>query len=1141
MNENKNDNKDENQKENIAAPSTITIDLDALDSTKPLGEGKLIFYDECVRMVKNIRKKAGSNIKKLKLKDNCNPNEADDDSQGTPNCFFIDGPRGSGKSTLLRAVKHNLISSNHDNNKESEIQIFSLADVDPTELGKGENFFIYLLGKIYLQLQDRIKQSNGRDSLLDKIRTALSTIRDMSGGLQMLMDSEEILKRNETPEFFLENCIEKCADSSTMREKFSSLVDDLAQIINTDVFLITIDDADLNFSKCEDILEYIRKYMHSPRLIFLFAGDMQLYSQIVRGMQLQNFHVKQLRYDSQREDNRNQLLDSIEEQYLMKLFPVDNRIRTSSLKTIVDENRIINIHISQNNKDNQEKDQDIISTLVTYLKIKVEEGTIDTIMLLPLRSVLFLLRYLVKNPLENNTPEAAIYTWKGIQEIFQLSLIEHNVNRSQIGTKDIRILQKTILKYHARAGLWQADLSMQANEGETKSRQVALCLAGGVSQSSMSLSMKIKYWCACFPLWQRVKEEYIYVTYESEAHEFLNSCLELTNAQQRGFWADLACAAVAPNSADPLLFNLGVICLLNDDCAQDNEIGQDERRGFKSLANTILNREKFENDDDKLATAAINTCLCRIDNIDNSYYHISIYHLLMNIAEWLDFGYEKFTDPTNLAAKGNSEEQVEKIKNEISIRMTKGSVAHQTPGISSSYRRSRHYANTRSARLSEISSRDKTELPVQRITHTYKCDTSSKIVEKMYNWLKQYFSCSYVSSSTEFSNAWGAFQGACSKLAFDRSNDSEDIISPYKPSSILLHYMEAVEHAAGYFSTETGLSLFECISSFPLWKALKASLEHPSILKTNLDKANIGMFINFKFKEKYHQYKLKRDVLAEKVSRLKSDTEKAQSQFSSAQKEQEEARKQMIEMETKYKRIQDAILTNLAKQQEIESACKRLLDEELHLQQDILNYKRKESEIEQHLKQIQQSIDRIERVMNGDSVDFPEYSIMMEYIQQHLQHKYKTRIESAKHEHQAAIDAIKREIRQLQQEEKGKLPKDAYPLALENRKKYQHTLDDVRSNISIHTIKKTEISRDRVLKDKELSSIKERLDEFYKIDYKAHVDYETAKLKYSISEKYANETKDIAIATINELEQVKKMYSKAENDCKNFKTFKSSD
>lgn len=1137
MNENTNNDEQDNKKGNAASPTAVTIDLDALDSTKALGKKELIFYDECQHMVDNIRKKARSNIKKIKSKNSSVHNNVDADSQSTPNCFFIDGPRGSGKSTLMRAIRQELVHPDNAEADETTVKLYPLADIDPTELGKGENFFIYLLGKIYALLDREFEKSNNNDIAIRLIRDAMQSLREMSGGLQILMDSEGVLRNEETPEFFIENCLEKCADSSIMRTKLSSLTNTLAMIVKTDVFLVTIDDADLNFNKCEDLLEYIRKYMHSSRLIFLFAGDMQLYSQIVRGMQLHNFREKQLEHDTRREKSRGKLLDSIEDQYLLKLFPLDNRIQTSSLKAIVNWNRKINIHISKVNRDDPAEDLDLKHTLVTYLKIKTEEATIDTILDLPLRSILFLLRYLTKNPYKSNTPEAALFTWKGIQDVFQQALIDYNVNYAQIGTHDIRILQKTVLEYHAHAGLWYADLSMQANEGETKARQVALYLAGSVSRASMYLSAKIKYWCACFPLWQRVREEYIYTSYEKEAYEFLDLCLQLANERQRGTWANLACAAVAPNEADLHQFNLGTICILNNDCRQDNEIGQEERQGFKSWAKDMLNRKQFENDEEKWATAAINNSLCRIDRTDNSYYYISIYHLLMNIAEWLDFGNDLLSKQSETALTVETKESAGRIKRDISIRMEKETVACQTPSISSTYRHRRYYTTARNGRHSESISASTDELPVERITHTYKCYTSSKMIDEMYDWLMEYVSCSYASSASEFSQAWDAFQGACSKLAFDVYSDSGELISPLKASSILLNYMKAVEHAAGSFTPETGLSLKECIVSFPYWKALKSLLEHSSNFKTNFDKARIGEFVNFKLKEKCHQYKLRYEQLASQIKGLENNQTDTHSKYILAQTELDEAQKQMDEMQAKNKRIREEIIQNIENQQKIDSDCKVCYNQELHLEQEILNCKRGEEELVHRLSEIQQYIAHIEKALKGKSDDFPEYTIMMEYIQQHLQHKFKTRLDTAKREHQAAIDAIKMEIKQRQLEEQKNASEDEYKHAKESRRKYQLTLNDLRADISTKTVKKAEIERDRIQKERDLSRIKERIEEFSKLDLQVQLEFETAKFKYNIAKKYANETKDAANRAEIDLKKGKEMCKQAEEDYNNFKIY----
>lgn len=678
---------------------------------------------------------------------------------------------------------------------------------------------------------------------------------------------------------------------------------------------------------------------------------------------------------------------------------------------------------------------------------------------------------------------------------------------------------------------------MQANEGETKARQAALYLAGAVSRASMHLSAKIKYWCACFPLWQRVREEYINTSYEREAYEFLDLCLQLANERQRGTWANLACAAVAPNEADLHQFNLGTICLLNNDCRQDNEIGQEERQGFKSLAKGMLNRKQFENDEEKWATAAINNSLCRIDRTDSSYYYISIYHILMNIAEWLDFGNDLLSKQSEIALTGKSKESAERIKRDISNRMEKETVACQTPSISSTYRQNRYYTTARNARHLESISGGTAELPVQRITHTYKCYTSAKMIDEMYNWIMEYVSCSYVSSASEFSQAWDAFQGACSKLAFDVYSDSGELIAPLKASSILLNYMKAVEHAAGSFTPETGPSLKECILSFPYWKALKSLLEHPSIFKTNFDKARIGEFVNFKLKEKCHQYKLRYEQLASQIKALENNQTNTHSKYILAQTELDEAQKRMDEMQAKNNHIREEINKNIENQQKTDSACKVYYNQELHLEQEILNCKREEEELVHRLSEIQQYIAHTEKALKGESDDFPEYTIMMEYIQQHLQHKFKTRLDTAKREHQAAIDAIKMEIKQRQLEEQKNASEDEYKHAKGSRRKYQLALNDLRADISTKTVKKAEIERDRTRKEKDLSRIKERIEEFSKLDLQVQLEFETAKLKYNIAKKYANETKDDANNAEIALKKGKEMCKQAKEDYYNFKTY----
>lgn len=1122
MNENTNNDKQDKKKEGSTLPTT-TIDLDALDSTEALSEDKLIFYDECQRMAEKIRQKAMHNIGKGHRDTNDKSNV---DTKNAPSCFFIDGPRGSGKSTLLRAIRDAVASDKLNTNKNPNVQIFPLADVDPTELGKGENFFVYLLGKVYSQLQDKIKQSNGRDALLDKIRTALNTIRDMSGGLQMLMDSEEVLKKNGTPEFFMENCLDKCSDSTKMREKFSSLIDTLADILNTDVFLVTIDDADLNFSKCEDVLEYIRKYMHSPRLIFLFAGDMQLYSHIVRGMQLQNFHEKQLKHDYQHKKNREQLLGSIEDQYLLKIFPVDNRIHTKSLKTIIDEGQHITISISKSNGDERTKGIDIKGALAKYLKTNVEDASIDTILYLPLRSVLQLLRHLVKNPYQNDTHEAAQYRWKGFQDVFLQTLIEYNVNYTQIGTNDIRILQKTVLEYYARTGLWHADLSLQANEGETKARQVALYLAETVNLSTTSLSSKIKYWCACFPLWQRIREERLSSGNDIGTRDLLESSLKQSNEQYGSPWANLACAAMAPNIKEEFLFGRGTICILNENCEQNNEIGQDARIGFHALAEAIKKKTNNRTQEEMQAHAALSASFCRIDDSKSSYFYLSVYHLMMYIAEWLDLGQKILINRDQSNQRDDEENASEELKNAIWEKLSKPLVASETQRISkvlpkgtgASPQNERHSESTvvNGEYFSSISHN----------AFEYSWQPRSGTIADIYQWIEKYVSLSYISSPVDYYLAWEGFKSKCIELTYGHVSEYRQGKTSPDCASIFSAYLNAIEHAMAFLcdqrqtahgqtkpKTENTIPTIQsCIREFPLWKSLK---DFMGSKRNYLKQVRIGYFVNVKRKQKFHEYKIAYQSPLSKISALEKELKATQLKLIAAQQGLNEARIKQKEKEIKFKRIQEAIFETSQKRDELAKMNKGLFESEQALKQSIKQLQMDERSIIGLIDEIEEQSRRIKA-----KVDVSQK---------------RANIKEPMPAHLRAWLVINMAMGKYQLTGSNKPSTKAISESSLNIKELGKDLISVRDRISNETIHYQSLIRDRVKTDNELLEQKKKLDELLQLEFSASVDLQNARVKCETAQTSVNEAQAHLETAVNDLEKAKKTCKQAEEIYKNYK------
>lgn len=1059
MNENTSNYEQDNQTGNRVATSAVTINLDTLDSTKALGAGELIFYDEYRRMVENIRKKARSNIKKINSEDSSVRNNVYEGSQSTPNCFFIDGPRGSGKSTLMRAVREELVDSDHDSHDQMPVKLYALADVDPTELGKGENFFIYLLGKIYELLDKSLKRNGSGDSTTGQIREALNGLRNMSSGLQILMDSEEVLKNDDTPEFFLENCLEKCADSSMMRKKLSSLIEILAKIVKTDVFLITIDDADLNFGKCEDVLEYIRKYMHSPRLIFLFAGDLQLYSQIVRGMQLQNFYEKQLRYDAKRKENRYQLLGSIEEQYMLKLFPVDHRIHTSHLITIVNGSRQILIQISNTIKDEQIEKLDIRSSLATYLKIKTEPSDIDTILLLPLRSVLFLLCHLVKNPYKSNTPEATLYTWKGIQDVFQQALIDNNIDYSKIaGTKDIGVLQKTVLGHYAKNGLWNADLSMNTYEGDDRAKQIALILGGAVSQTTMPLGAKLRYWCACFPLWQRFREEHISSGTDENTRNLFEYGLKQSNEQHGSLWANLACAAMAPSTSEEFLFSRGTICILNDDCSQDNEKGQDARIGFLTLAKTITKKENNSAQEDMQVHAALCASLCRIDDSMSSYFYLSVYHLLMYIAKWLDFG-QRILTQKNLSNHSNDRKNAsEDIMKAIREELSKPIIASETQRI-------------RKTTPKEIGS-------LARDAFAYSWQPGNDTISELYDWINKYAGLSYISSPADYYRAWEDFKAKCIEFTSDFITEYNRGKSCPDCSAIFSAYLDAIAHAMtflpeqiqtphGQMDSETeknSPTIQSCILEFPLWKSLREYLVSERTHQNLLKKLRIGNFVNEKSKEMCQKYKHTYESMLNRVSTLENKLNEQQLKIDLARQEFEKTKIMLEEKESKLKQIRDTIFEISQNRDNIASKIKDMLESAQLSKQKI---------------------------------------IKLQILEKESQAKFN---EASK----ASPSTIRH----------SSLP-----------------LRRIQSEILNETNKLKSTIRERLQNEKELSNLKQRLDEFFQQKFTTSVDLETTRIKCKAAQIHIKEGQDIEESVRNDLKKEKLLCKAAEATYKKYKTY----
>lgn len=273
--------------------------------------------------------------------------------------IFIDGDRGVGKTAFMVNIEKYY---NDNRDKEKDKKYIFLNPIDPTLLEHTEKFLTIVLAKIVEMVNIRFENNcfnqnksydncdnqnsntylneNCKDSYfksLEKLSESLSAIKTMEEdrGIEEIASSKSSLKLEQHAHNFFKI---------------------ICQMLNVDSLVMLIDDVDMAFDKGFDVLEVVRKYLASPYLIPIVAGDMKLYKEIVETQFMSKINYQSdLRAlnDAQKICNdtndyycnvykkKKELLNKLVEQYLTKIFPNEYHIKLKNIFTIIKENEVI--------------------------------------------------------------------------------------------------------------------------------------------------------------------------------------------------------------------------------------------------------------------------------------------------------------------------------------------------------------------------------------------------------------------------------------------------------------------------------------------------------------------------------------------------------------------------------------------------------------------------------------------------------------------------------------------------------------------------------------------------------------------------------------------------------------------------------
>lgn len=236
--------------------------------------------------------------------------------------YFIDGTRGAGKSTFLQSAFHAL------GNDKTELSVSPLAYVDPSRIERSEIILLSILKELKNRIIDaRVGSSSDGENLLERFR---EQFKRLAGGLSLFAANHDQLQDLD-PELFFEWGLERAGHSTDLRKNLHALLDLACQALGVEALILAFDDADTHAQHARSLLECIRKYLDTPRLVVLVTGDIELYSLMVRDHFYDSLGDAKHEQAKERADQRHKMVDHLEDQYLLKLFPMHRRLQLRPL------------------------------------------------------------------------------------------------------------------------------------------------------------------------------------------------------------------------------------------------------------------------------------------------------------------------------------------------------------------------------------------------------------------------------------------------------------------------------------------------------------------------------------------------------------------------------------------------------------------------------------------------------------------------------------------------------------------------------------------------------------------------------------------------------------------------------------------
>lgn len=418
---------------------SIKINLNASDYNSDVPVNELVHrssYEHLKKKIENDLQKALSTSKA------CKDDIAffDKYPSGSGLVYFIDGTRGAGKSTFLSSAFKGLPGKSNDVCQK----LVPLAYIDPSRL---ENNEIVLLS-ILKALKEAVDKHKPRQRNEESYKNFRENFKKLAGGLSLFAKDHHPLQHLD-PELFLDHGLTRAGHSKDLRRHLHEVFDYACKLLGVEALLLAFDDADTNAAHAHRVLECIRNYLDTPQIVTLVTGDLELYSLLVRDHFFDNLRHSKYDKDDERHLQRVRMVDHLEDQYLLKLFPIQRRYQLRPLGSLLKDNDYTLVNEGWNADKSVTEALDELICRGLRIKHKVSLKLYREFLLQqPLRSVLQLLSRCAPHLTEGNSwsKELSEALRDSLRAMALGSLYKFGVDVDALATQDLPALVDAVFE-----------------------------------------------------------------------------------------------------------------------------------------------------------------------------------------------------------------------------------------------------------------------------------------------------------------------------------------------------------------------------------------------------------------------------------------------------------------------------------------------------------------------------------------------------------------------------------------------------------------------------------------------------------------------------------------------------------------------